>query len=38
MSDYNGELYAEMCQDDVIKYDNDDVEEELLKDLENKLF
>ena len=38
MNDYNEELYAEMCQDDGIKYDNDDVEEELIKDLENKLF
>lgn len=33
MSDYNEELYAEMCQDDGIQYDNDNVTEELLSDL-----
>lgn len=33
MSDYNEELYAEMCQDDGIQYDNDNVTEELLLDL-----
>ena len=38
MSDYNDELYAEMCQDDGIKHDNDNVVDELIKDLENKLF
>ena len=38
MSDYNDELYAEMGQDDGIQYDNDEVEEELIKDLEDKLF
>ena len=38
MSDYNDELYAEMCQDDDIQYDNEEVKEELIKDLENKLF
>lgn len=38
MSDYNTELYAEMCQDDGIQYDNDEVEEDLIKDLKDKLF
>lgn len=38
MSDYNDELYSEMCQDDGIQYDNEEVKEELIKDLENKLF
>ena len=38
MSDYNDELYAEMCQDDGIQYDNDNVVDELIKDLEDKLF
>ena len=38
MSDYNDELYAEMCQDDGIQYDNEEGKEELIKDLENKLF
>lgn len=33
MSDYNEELYAEMCQDNGIQYDNDNVTEELLLDL-----
>lgn len=33
MSDYSEELYAEMCQDDGIQYDNDNVTEELLLDL-----
>lgn len=33
MSDYSEELYAEMCQDDGIQYDNDNVTEELLSDL-----
>ena len=38
MSDYNDELYAEMCQDDGIQYGNEEVKEELIKDLEDKLF
>ena len=38
MSNYNDELYAEMCQDDGIQYDNEEVKEELIKDLEDKLF
>lgn len=38
MSDYHEELYAEMCQDDGIQYDNEEVEEELIKDLKDKLF
>ena len=38
MSDYSDELYAEMCQDDGIRYDNEEVKEELIKDLENKWF
>ena len=38
MSDYDNELYAEMCQDDGIQYDNEEVKEELIKDLEDKLF
>ena len=38
MRDYNKELYAEMCQDDGIQYDNEEVKEELIKDLEDKLF
>ena len=38
MSNYNDELYAEMCQDDGIKHDNEEVKEELIKDLEDKLF
>ena len=38
MSDYNEELYAEMFQDNGIQYDNEEVKEELIKDLENKLF
>lgn len=38
MSDYNDELYAEMCQDDAIQYDNEEVKEELIKDLKDKLF
>lgn len=38
MSDYNDELYSEMCQDDGIQYDNEEVEEELIKDLKDKLF
>lgn len=38
MSDYDNELYAEMCQDEGIQYDNEEVKEELIKDLENKLF
>lgn len=33
MSDYSEELYAEMCQDEGIQYDNDNVTEELLSDL-----
>ena len=33
MSDYSEELYAEMCQDNGIQYDNDNVTEELLLDL-----
>ena len=33
MSDYNEELYAEMCQDNGIQRDNDNVTEELLLDL-----
>ena len=38
MNNYNEELYSEMCQDNGIEYDNDEVEEELIKDLEDKLF
>lgn len=38
MSDCNDELYAEMCQDNGIQYDNEEVKEELIKDLEDKLF
>lgn len=38
MNDYNEELYAEMCHDDGIQYDNDEVKEELIKDLKDKLF
>ena len=38
MSDYNDELYAEMCQDDGIQYDNEEVKEELIKELKEKLF
>ena len=38
MSDYDNELYAEMCQDNGIQYDNEEVKEELIKDLEDKLF
>ena len=38
MNDYDNDLYAEMCQDDGIQYDNEEVEEELIKDLEDKLF
>lgn len=38
MSDYNDELYAEMCQYDGIQYDNEEVKEELIKDLKDKLF
>ena len=30
MSDYNDELYAEMCHDNGIQYDNDNVVEEIL--------
>ena len=33
MSDYNEELYAEMCQDNGIQYDNDSVAGEMLVDL-----
>ena len=33
MSNYNDELYAEMCKDNGIQYDNDNVAEELLDDL-----
>ena len=38
MSDYDDELYAEMCKDKGIQYDNEEVKEELIKDLEDKLF
>ena len=38
MSNYNDELYAEMCQDNGIQYDNEEVKDELIKDLEDKLF
>lgn len=38
MNDYNDELYTEMCQDDGIQYDNEEVKEELIKDLKDKLF
>ena len=38
MSDYSDELYAEMCQDDGIQYYNEEVKEELIKDLKDKLF
>ena len=38
MNDYDEELYAEMCKDNGIQYDNEEVKEELIKDLENKLF
>ena len=38
MSDYDDELYAEMCQDDGIQYDNEEVKEELIKDLEISCF
>ena len=38
MSDYDDELYAEMCKDEGIQYDNEEVKEELIKDLEDKLF
>ena len=38
MSDYDNELYAEMCQDEGIQYDNEEVKEELIKDLKDKLF
>ena len=30
MSDYNDELYAEMCCDNGIQYDNDHVSDEML--------
>ena len=33
MSNYNDELYAEMCKDNGIQYDNDNVAEEMLDDL-----
>lgn len=33
MSDYNDELYAEMCHDNGIQYDNDNVSDEMLVDL-----
>ena len=33
MSNYNDELYAEMCKDNGIQYDNNNVAEELLDDL-----
>ena len=33
MSDYNDELYAEMCKDNGTQYDNDNVTEEMLYDL-----
>lgn len=38
MNDYDDELYTEMCQDNGIQYDNEEVKEELIKDLEDKLF
>ena len=38
MNDYNEELYTEMCKDKGIQYDNEEVKEELIKDLEDKLF
>ena len=33
MSNDNDELYAEMCKDNGIQYDNDNVAEEMLDDL-----
>lgn len=33
MSDYNDELYAEMCCDNDIQYDNDNITDEMLADL-----
>lgn len=33
MSDYNDELYAEMCLDNDIQYDNDNITDEMLVDL-----
>ena len=33
MSDYNDELYAEMCQDNGIQYDNNNVADEMLDNL-----
>ena len=33
MNNFNEELYAEMCLDEGIQYDNDDVTEELLSHL-----
>ena len=38
MSDYNDELYAEMCKDEGIQYDNEEVKEELIKELKDRLF
>lgn len=33
MSDYNDELYDEMCKDNGIQYNNDNVVEEMLDEL-----
>lgn len=33
MSNYNDELYAEMCHDNGIQYDNDNFADEMLVDL-----
>ena len=38
MNDYDDELYAEMCKDNDIQYDNEEVKEELIKELKEKLF
>ena len=38
MNDYDDELYAEMCKDEGIQYDNEEVKEELIKELKEKLF
>lgn len=38
MSDYNEELYAEMCQDNGIQHNNDNVADEMLDNLLDDLF
>lgn len=38
MSDYNDELYAEMCQDNGIQYNNDNVADKMLDNLLDDLF